>query len=182
VNRLIRAQAHYVQHALRWHEQHAQTPRRSHARREVYDVLWLVSQSLLRMGKEPRRTQAWAPDLEAVMIHSHRFIGQLAAVKGLLTAQHGAWHGEQVTAALAESEQRVLATLAGDLDAVPAMAIPSSTSMETGAETIPVDGAIMAGTHEQALMAWLVNRLTETEQAAQSLAHAARAFRQHAAP
>ncbi len=182
VNRLIRAQAHYVQHALRWHEQHAQTPRRSHARREVYDVLGLVSQSLLRMGKEPRHARAWGPDLERVLIHSHRFIGQLAAVKGLLTAQHGAWHGEQFTAVLAQCEQRVLATLAGDLDEGRGMATPSSTTMETGAETIPVDGAIMTDTHEQALMAWLVNRLTETEQAAQSLAHAARAFRQHAAP
>ena len=176
VGRLLKAQAHYAHHALRWHEAHANTPRRSHARREVYDLLWLLTQSLQRMGKEPRRARAWAPDLETLVIHSHRFISHLAAVKGLLTTRQDALIASQSAPALAQTEQHIVLLFKDEKTALePAQAdINKDDNVSEDAMSAPQAG------HE-ATASWLRKRLQQTEQEAQLLSDAARALRQHMA-
>ena len=180
VGRLLKAQAHYAHHALRWHEEHANTPRRSHARREVYDVLWLLTQSLQRMGKEPRRTRAWAPHLETLVIHSHRFISQLAAVKGLLTVRHASLIASQTAPALALTERHIIAMFKGEA----VSPVPASLSDGHTDDELSEDAATPEIGHEaehendrQATTAWLFKRLQQTEHEARLLSEAAQALR-----
>jgi uncharacterized membrane protein YccC len=171
VGRLLKAQAHYAHHALRWHEEHAETPRRSHARREVYDVLWLLTQSLQRMGKEPRHARAWAPSLETLVVHSHRLISHLAAIKGLLTVRHAALNASQADAALNATVGRIAAMFKGEAG-LPQMA----PATELVADEVLED--IVPDTHDGDLTAWLAQRLRQAEQEAQLLSEAAHALRQ----
>lgn len=169
--RLMLAQWHYAQQALRWHLDHERTPLRSLARREVYDVLWLLSQSLQRMGKEPRANRAWAPALETVLVHSNRLISHLAAIKGLLTVRQQQLDPRIVQPALAQSELRIAQWLAPGT-----MAAATPTAMDSplkpfderaGAESL--DEALPT---DQPLHDWLSMRLAQTEEAARLLAQA----------
>lgn len=126
--RLMQAQAHYTHHALRWHLAHPRSSRRSLARREVYDVLWLLSQSLQRMGKEPRRNQAWAPALEALLVHSNRLISQLSAIKGLLTVRYQELDEAIVAPALQQAEAQIRASLQGGATPAPPSSISPATT------------------------------------------------------
>lgn len=167
VTRLLRAQAHYAHHALRWHLAHPRSATRSHARREVYDVLWLLTQSLQRMGKEPGRVRSWAQPLEALLIHSHRLISHLAGIKGLLTVRHEALQADLALPALQAAEQRIQACLKGE-------------PMETVGQPLD-EGLILADADlpgDAALTAWLILRLDQTRQEAGELARAARQWQQ----
>ncbi len=176
--RLMQAQAHYTHHALRWHMAHPRSSRRSLARREVYDVLWLLSQSLQRMGKEPRRNQAWAPALEALLVHSNRLISQLSAIKGLLTVRYQELDEAIVVPALQQAEAQIRASLQGD--ATPAIPSQSpvqptstarhraqiTTSLPDDASPIPeADSPRLTGD----LNHWLLLRLAQTVEEARLL-------------
>jgi uncharacterized membrane protein YccC len=174
VGRLLKAQAHYAHHALRWHEAHAETPRRSHARREVYDVLWLLTQSLQRMGKEPRHARAWAPSLETLVIHSHRLISHLAAIKGLLTVRHASLNASQADPALARTVSHITAMFKGE-------ALSPPTPRATGLTADEVLEEVVPGTDDGDLTAWLQQRLQQAEQEARLLGEAASALKQQSA-
>ncbi|MGC4062484.1 MAG: FUSC family membrane protein [Aquabacterium sp.] len=174
VDRLLRAQAHYAHHALRWHEEHAETPRRSHARREVYDVLWLLTQSLQRMGKEPRHARAWAPSLETLVVHSHRLISHLAAIKGLLTVRHASLDASLTDPALTRTVQRITAMFKGEALSPPVPPATAPVADEVLEDAIPHTGH----TDSDDLTAWLHQRLQQAEQEARLLSEAARSLRQ----
>jgi uncharacterized membrane protein YccC len=183
VQRLMQAQMHYTHHALRWHLNHARTPRRSLARREIYDVLWLLSQSLQRMGKEPRHARAWAPSLEAVLVHSNRLVSHLAAVKGLLSVRHRDMDARIVEPALLEAEAEVLRLLATDGTDGPGPEEPSASSpgspaatQDSGADDHAGDAELPADGH---LNDWLLTRLHQTAQEARLLSLAARQLQAH---
>lgn len=167
--RLLQAQVHYTHHALRWHLDHPRSPRRSLARREVYDVLWLLSQSLQRMGKEPRRNQAWAPALEALLVHSNRLISQLSAIKGLLTVRHQELDEALVAPALRKAEPQIRASLQGE--AMPTVNTASPAQAAHAAmpdEVSPVheaDSPRLTGD----LNHWLMLRLAQTVEEARLL-------------
>lgn len=174
--RLLRAQAHYARHALHWHEVHAGSAQRSHARREVYDVVWLLMQSLQRMGKEPRHLQDWAPSLERVLIHSHRVTSHLAAVKGLLTVHPDVWQDEAVRRALANTEAQLLALLQGQ----GSTAVPPTSPLDEADDLDPTFGehAPAALSDRAAISAWLQRRLSHLRHEARLLAQSAQALQQ----
>jgi len=167
--RLMQAQAHYTHHALRWHLAHPRSSRRSLARREVYDVLWLLSQSLQRMAKEPRRTQGWATALESLLVHSNRLISQLSAIKGLLTVRHQELDEAIVAPALQKAEAQIRASLQGE--AAPAVNAaspvqPAPTAMPDDISPVPeADSPRLTGD----LNHWLMLRLAQTVEEARLL-------------
>lgn len=85
VARLRQAQVQYAQRVLQWDSTPTANVLRSHARREVYDVIWLLAQALQRADKEPAYARSHSPQIEDMLVHSHRLVSQLAAVRILLT-------------------------------------------------------------------------------------------------
>lgn len=164
VRRLLNAQAKYAHHVLRWHQGHAQSHQRSHARREVYDVLWLLAQALERMKKEPKRARAWDIELETVLIRSHRLISQLAGIKSLLTMRQDELDPALIQPALQATEQTLAALLTRQ-----AMTGETS-SLAPVAHTKPE----LPAAHV-AQRPWLLHRLSQTEDEARALAQAAQA-------
>jgi uncharacterized membrane protein YccC len=174
VARLQQALGHYAHHVLRWHEDHEHSTRRSHARREVYDVLWLLTQSLQRMSKEPEHARQWAPPLETVLIHSHRLISLLAGVKGLLTMQHPSLLTTSTQVALRQAEDQIKAVLRNEA------ASPDSLSPSHNAADQSDNSDLDAPPPNQdphALHQWLHQRLTQTLQETTRLTAAARVLR-----
>lgn len=174
--RLLRALGHYTHHALHWHEAHAPSPLRSHARREVYEVLNLLAQSLQRMGKEPAHAKAWAPELEAMLIHSHRLISHLAAIKGLLTVRHQELISMRAEPMLRQTEDRIKASLRGQTPELDAPRTDTTTRVEPC--DLPPDeelAPIAAG--RIALTDWLLLRLAQTDQEARQVSLASQRLR-----
>jgi uncharacterized membrane protein YccC len=111
VARLRRAQLDYAHQVLRWHELHPHTPQRNHARREVYDALWLLAQALQRTDKEPAYARSWSPQLETMLIRSHRLISQLASVRILLTRRLSHLEPETTRTALQHTDAALARSL-----------------------------------------------------------------------
>jgi uncharacterized membrane protein YccC len=169
VRRLLNAHAHYAHHVLRWHQSHPQSTRRSHARREVYDVLWLLAQALDRMKKEPRRVRARDIELDTVLIRSHRLISHLAGIKGLLTMRHDELDPDQIQPALQATEQTLQALLTGqDTGSATSEAVSQPASGSGGTDVI-----IELPAAHAAPGPWLLHRLAQTVDEARALAHAA---------
>jgi len=170
VRRLLAAQARYAHHVLRWHQTHAQSTQRSHARREVYDVLWLLAQALERMKKEPQRVRSGDIELETVLIRSHRLISHLAGIKGLLTMRQSELDPALIQPALQHTEQALVSLLTQTAEADATESPPSS---DTNADIILALPAANAAPGP-----WLLHRLAQTVDEAQALAHAAQAVAQ----
>jgi hypothetical protein len=150
---------------LHWHQEHALTSQRSHARREVYDVLWLLAQVLERTKKEPKRARSWTPELETVLIRSHRLISHLAGIKGLLTVRQAELDPGLIQPALHATEQTLKSVLTLQV-------LPADTS--TSEPTVDVIHDLPA-THAEP-GPWLLHRLDQTASEACALAQAARAI------
>ncbi|MDO9004211.1 MAG: FUSC family protein [Aquabacterium sp.] len=174
VRRLLTAQARYAHHVLRWHQTHAQSTQRSHARREVYDVLWLLAQALERMKKEPKRVRSGGIELETVLIRSHRLISHLAGIKGLLTMRQSDLDPALIQPALQHTEQALVSLLTQPVEADATASPPSS---DTNADIILALPAANAAPGP-----WLLHRLAQTVDEAQALAHAAQAVAQQPRP
>lgn len=175
--RLLRAQAHYAHHALHWHEAHERSHLRSHARRDVYEVLGLLSQSLQRMGKEPRQARRWAPDLETMLIHSQRLTSHLAAIKGLLTVRHDDLIAQQAGPALQTTEARIRAAFKGERLAPEQPPDQVMTDPMAGDEALLAEDKLPPDASRQALTDWLLLRLAQTRREAGLMAEAAHALR-----
>ncbi|RZK99036.1 MAG: hypothetical protein EOP36_20455, partial [Rubrivivax sp.] len=173
VRRLLSAQAHYAHHVLRWHQSHPQSTRRSHARREVYDVLWLLAQALERMKKEPRHVRIRDTELDTVLIRSHRLISHLAGIKGLLTLRQDELDPAQIQPALQRTEQ-ALQTLLTQPDASGTL---SPTTEATAQTTTSPDTLLELPAAHAAPGPWLLHRLAQTVDEARALAQAAKSVR-----
>jgi hypothetical protein len=145
------------------------TAKRSHARREVYDVLWLLAQALERIKKEPKRAGSWTPELEILLIRSHRLISHLAGIKGLLTVRQNELDPTLVQPALQHTEDTLKALLALKAPATPM----SSTGHEEALAEVVHD---LPAAHA-APTPWLLHRLAQTVDEARALAQAAKALR-----
>ena len=161
VRHLLCAQARYAHHVLHWHEAHPLTAKRSHARREVYDVLWLLAQALERVKKEPRRVRSWNVELETVLIRSHRLISHLAGIKGLLTQRQDELDASVVQPALHHTEQRLKTWLTEEAPSAPEYKPDSSDVVHD----LPAAHA--------APTPWLLHRLDQAVAEAGALANAA---------
>lgn len=140
LRRLIRAQAAYAREVLSLHKPAASDAAWRVARREVYDALWLLTQTLQRMSREPQRVRAAARRLEMVLVHSHRLTSHLAAVKTLITVRRGELDPAVAGPALAQAEEALMHALrigAGD-DA----AAPADLAAEPSIGELPTDPGI----------------------------------------
>lgn len=170
VRRLLIAQARYAHHVLRWHQQHPRSTQRSHARREVYDVLWLLAQALERMKKEPKRVRSWDAELETVLIRSHRLISHLAGIKGLLTMRQSELDPALIQPALQHTEHALESLLT--LQAGPhGTALPPSSGASA-------DIILELPAAHAAPGPWLLHRLEQTVDEARALAQAAQTIDQ----
>lgn len=182
VRRLLGAQARYAHHVLHWHQDHPSSPQRSHARREVYDVLWLLAQALERIKKEPRRAGSWTPELETLLIRSHRLISHLAGVKGLLTTRHAQLDAGLIQPALQGTEQTLRALLT--LQAAPTPAAEPASPVEApepptqAGTTLHTDVVHDLPAAHAEPSPWLLHRLAQTVAEARALADAARTVSQ----
>lgn len=179
--RLLKAQAHYAHHALHWHEAHERSHLRSHARREVYEVLGLLSQSLQRMSKEPRQARQWAPDLETLLIHSQRLTSHLAAIKGLLTVRHEDLIAQQAGPALQMTEAHIRSAFKGERMAQDMSPGTRTTQPQADDDDAPLaEDKLPPHAGQQALTDWLLLRLAQTQHEAGLMAEAAHALRREA--
>ena len=169
-NRLRQAHEHHLRQALRWHERHADSPTRNHARREIYDVLALLTQSLQRMGKEPARMQTQAPALERLLLRSYQLLSITTGLKSLLMLRQAELPANTAST-LQQAEADILAQLTG-------RAVPPSEELHRDPEVLPGDtpgpecGVYRHVPAHEALQ-W---RLRQAREAAERLGHASRAL------
>ncbi|RRS04398.1 hypothetical protein EIP75_10955 [Aquabacterium soli] len=190
VGRLLRAEARYAHHVMGQGVQSTLGERGSHARREVYDVVWLLTQSLQRMQKEPSSQRAHLGDLETVVVRSHRLTSQIAGVRGLLLARQAEFDPAHTLRLLGQADAR-MGALFGEVIPLPtgpttpanepqASPTPLAPMDDTGAEHAPITNtALLSTEHPQSsdsALSWLARRLRQAEVDAQALVQAARAF------
>lgn len=196
VARLLRAQARYAHHVLGQGVQSTLGERGSHARREVYDVVWLLTQSLQRMQKEPSAQRARLRDLETVVVRSHRLTSQIAGVRGLLLARQAEFDPAQSLRMLTQADARMSAVFgaaAGStapatpqatpptlIDTLQPPLAPSAPPDDASAE-LPSNTALLSAEHPQSVdspLPWLARRLHQAEVDGQALVQASRSFTQ----
>ena len=194
VARLLRAQARYAHHVLGQGVQSTLGERGSHARREVYDVVWLLTQSLQRMQKEPSAQRARLRDLETVVVRSHRLTSQIAGVRGLLLARQAEFDPAQSLRMLTQADARMSAVF-GAAAGAPATAqatppTPTDTLQpplaplappDDASAELPSNTALLSAEHPQSVdspLPWLARRLHQAEVDGQALVQASRSFTQ----
>ena len=188
VARLLRAQARYAHHVLGQGVQSTLGERGSHARREVYDVVWLLTQSLQRMQKEPSSQRARLRDLETVVVRSHRLTSQIAGVRGLLLARQADFDPAQSLRMLTQADARIAAlfgeaptpaTSSRQPDPSDTLSPPLAPLEDAGPDLLPTNTALLSAEHPQSVdspLPWLARRLRQAEVDGQALVQAARAF------
>ncbi len=178
VGRLLRAQARYAHHVLGQGVQSTLGVRGSHARREVYDALWLLTQSLQRMHKEPSSQRGSLQTLEAVLVRSHRLTGQIAGIRGLLLARQADFDPALTLAVLSQADERMLDHFKSASTAGPN---PNTPSPDDDSATTPPLSSEQPGA-DSSPMPWLLRRLDQADADAQALSQAASAFLLKSAP
>lgn len=190
VARLLRAQARYAHHVLGQGVQSTLGERGSHARREVYDVVWLLTQSLQRMQKEPSAQRARLRELETVVVRSHRLTSQIAGVRGLLLARQADFDPAQSLRMLTAADARMSAMFGEAADTpnpppspepVDTLHPPLAPLEDAGPDLLPSNTALLSAEHPQSVdspLPWLARRLRQAEVDGQALVQAARSFTQ----
>lgn len=173
VRHLRHAMGRYGHHVLQWQESASPLSERTQTRREVYDAIWLLAQALQRTAREPGYAGSWSPQLEALLIRSHRLIGLLAVVRIVLIHRREDLHTPTAMAAVQLGRERLRACLA-DVD-VP----PPQDSIDT-----PIPEALDTGSMQDLPAPhgdptpWLAHRLTQIDQEARAWAQAAHEIEQ----
>lgn len=175
VRQLRHAMGRYGHHVLQWQESASPMVERTQTRREVYDAIWLLAQALQRTAREPGYAGSWSPQLEALLIRSHRLIGLLAVVRIVLIHRRDDLHAPAAMSAVDEGRAALRSSLA---DA----SVNSPTGVNPTPESLPE--ALDTGSM-QSLPAphgdptpWLAHRLRQIAQEAQAWARAAREIEQ----
>lgn len=175
VRHLRHAMSRYGHHVLQWQESASPLADRTQTRREVYDAIWLLAQALQRTAREPRYAGSWSPQLEALLIRSHRLIGLLAVVRIVLIHRREDLHTPTAMAMVQTARSDLRASLADD-------APPASLAPQAAARSI-ADGLDSGST--QSLPApqgdptpWLAHRLRQINAEALAWAQAARDIEQ----
>lgn len=189
VARLLRAQARYAHHVLGQGVQSTLGERGSHARREVYDVVWLLTQSLQRMQKEPSSQRGHLRALEGIVVSSHRLTSQIAGVRGLLLGRQAEFDPAQTLRMLTEADGRIgalfeqtgQAAQAGSAEPQAAAMRPPLAPLEDTPPEMPSNTALLSTEQSHvvdAALPWLARRLRQAEVDAQALVAAAHGFTQ----
>lgn len=171
-HRLQQALRRYAHHVLHWQQGSALAPERTHARREVYDAIWMLAQALQRTVREPAYAGSRSPHLEALLIRSHRLISQLAVVRIVLTHRQGDLHGPTATSAIERTEAALCAWLSDD----PAERQHRAPAPLAAATPHQDDGVLVSHALPEPQgdpTPWLLRRLTQIEAEAAAWADAA---------
>jgi len=176
VLRLLKAQRDYARHVLVWRQPAAAERDWRNARREVYDVLWLLTQTLQRMSREPASTRAALAGLEALLVRSYRFITLIAAARTMLTARADELEPLRTQAAL----QQAVQALSGTLDPAALRRAAEAGHPAPAAPATPVDDLPRTGTGDPT--PWLERRLRLAREEAVWLARGAVALLQQLPP
>ncbi len=170
VRHLRHAMGRYGHHVLQWQEGASPMAERTQTRREVYDAIWLLAQALQRTAREPGYAGSWSPQLEALLIRSHRLIGLLAVVRIVIIHRREDLHTPTAMAVVQAGRDSLRASLADEASG------PGWGDTATRATT---PDALDSGSM-QSLPAphgdptpWLAHRLTQIGQEARAWAQAA---------
>lgn len=170
VRHLRHAMGRYGQHVLQWQEGVSPTTERTQTRREVYDAIWLLAQALQRTTHEPGYAGSWSPQLEALLIRSHRLIGLLAVVRIVLIHRRQDLHAPTAMAAVQAAREALQLGFADE-------ACVSSTGGQPGhrmAADARDPGSIQSLPAPQGdPTPWLAHRLTQVHHEARAWAQAA---------
>lgn len=175
VRQLRHAMGRYGHHVLQWQEGASPLVERTQTRREVYDAIWLLAQALQRTAREPGYAGSWSPQLEALLIRSHRLIGLLAVVRIVLIHRHDDLHAPTAMAAVDQGRAALRHSLADasgssteDLTTTPT-SIPEA--LDTGSmQSLPAPHGDPTP--------WLAHRLAQIAQEALAWAQAAHEIEQ----
>jgi len=165
--RLLKAEAEYARHALVPAALRGAERGWRLARREVYDVLWMLAQTLQRASREPLAVRPALPAIEALLLHGHRLTSQLAALRGLLAQQHPRLDSQRAGPALRRAEDRFETTLLGAPSEADEAA-PAADDAAIGERAPALDGDPTP---------FLLRRLAQADREAVALARAAGALR-----
>lgn len=170
VRQLRHAMGRYGHHVLQWQEGASPLAERTQTRREVYDAIWLLAQALQRTAREPGYAGSWSPQLEALLIRSHRLIGLLAVVRIVLIHRRVDLNTSTAMAAVQAGRNSLKTSLADEASAGMGRPLENATPPD------PLDSGSM-----QSLPAphgdptpWLAHRLSQIGQEARAWAQAAR--------
>lgn len=158
VRRLLKAQADYARQVLAWQQPASAERGWRAARREVYDALWLLTQTLQRMAREPQEVRAALHGLETLLVRSYRLITHLAAARTMLTVRADELDAARAQAALREAVQALARQLGAAAQggeaagAQPASAAGPATGTGSSS-TIPAATAAVAATAAAAMKA-----------------------------
>lgn len=173
VRHLRHAMGRYGHHVLQWQESATPLSERTQTRREVYDAIWLLAQALQRTAREPGYAGSWSPQLEALLIRSHRLIGLLAVVRIVLIHRREDLHTPTAMAAVQLGCERLRACLA-DADVPPPerrLGTPVPEALDNGSmQGLPAPHGDPTP--------WLAHRLTQIDQEARAWAQAAHEIEQ----
>lgn len=188
VHRLVQAQLAYAGQVMTLPRPGQAGARLSHARREVYDVLWLLAQTLQRLAREPRHVRPPAGPLEELLVHSHRLVSHLASINALLTLRAQDLDETAAQPALARAQAELVAMWGSSPPAssAPARATeppPRPEQEEKDKDAAPVAGGFTADDISQLPdphgnpTPWLLRRLALAGAEARALAAAAAQIR-----
>ena len=170
VRQLRHAMARYGHHVLQWQEGASPMAERTQTRREVYDAIWLLAQALQRTAREPGYAGSWSPQLEALLIRSHRLIGLLAVVRIVIIHRREDLHTPTAMAAVQAGREGLRASLADDTSAGQldgdVASMPANDTQDSGSiQSLPAPHGDPTP--------WLAHRLTQIGQEARAWAQAA---------
>ncbi len=171
VRHLRHAMSRYGHHVLQWQESTSPMAERTQTRREVYDAIWLLAQALQRTAREPDYAGSWSPQLEALLIRSHRLVGLLAVVRIVLIHRREDLHTATAVAAVQAGRDSLKASLGDE-----ASGLGPGSATANAALPDPLDSGSM-----QSMPAlhgdptpWLAHRLSQIAHEARAWAQAAR--------
>ncbi|RZL10676.1 MAG: hypothetical protein EOP40_05525 [Rubrivivax sp.] len=194
IRRLVQAQMAYANLVMTLPRADAIGGELSQARREVYDVLWLLAQTLQRLNREPRRVRPPGAPLESLLVHSHRLVSHLAGINGLVSARRAELDMAVAEPAMAQARQALAALWAGTPStgiAATAEAEGDHTSTAAQADTtdaerahplpLSLDNTGSLPDPHGPPTPWLLRRIHLVHSEAAALAQATQALRQQAA-
>lgn len=171
VRHLRHAMGRYGHHVLQWQEGASPMADRTQTRREVYDAIWLLAQALQRTAREPGYAGSWSPQLETLLIRSHRLIGLLAVVRIVIIHRREDLHTSTAMGAVQAGREALRASLDDD-------AAVGTLKGGEGAQPVAIDpqdtGSIQSLPAPQGdPTPWLAHRLTQIAQEGRAWAQAA---------
>ncbi len=169
IRHLRHALGRYGHHVLQWSGEAAPQAERPQTRRDVYDSIWMLAQALQRTVREPGRAGSWSPQLEALLIRSHRLIGLLAVVHIVLLHRRQDLNAATAIAVINAGRADLRACLMDERPTLREAPTPHAPSTDiTDADSLQS----LPAPHGDPTP-WLMHRMAQIEQEARAWAEAA---------